>query len=139
MCRLYKALYGLKHAPRAWFHRLSKKLTTLDFTSYKSDSSLFFSITSMHTTFILFYVDDILVTSSSQQFIQMVIHELDKTFTIKDLGHLHYFFGIEAQPITIGLLLTQTKYTYDLLLRTHLDNSKPMHTYYPHITPFKKS
>ena len=108
-------------------------------TNYQSDSSLFFSITSMHTTFILFYVDDILVTSSSQQFIQMVIHELDKTFTIKDLGHLHYFFGIEAQPITIGLLLTQTKYTYDLLLRTHLDNSKPIHTYYTHITPFKKS
>ena len=136
---LNKSLYGLKQAPRAWFHRLSKKLTNIGFNSCKSDSSLFFSITQSHTTFSLVYVDDILVTSSSQQHMQTIIHELDTTFTIKDLGNLHYILGIEAQLTSTGLLLTQTKYTRDLLLHTHLDNSKLVHTPITPTLPLSKT
>ncbi|RVW39690.1 Retrovirus-related Pol polyprotein from transposon RE2 [Vitis vinifera] len=42
VCRLHKALYGLKQAPRAW-------------------------ITSTHTTYILVYVDDILIIGSNAE------------------------------------------------------------------------
>ena len=41
LCKLEKSLYGLKHAPRAWFARLSGKLQELGFVPSKADVSLF--------------------------------------------------------------------------------------------------
>jgi hypothetical protein len=67
VCKLDNALYGLKQAPRAWYARLSTKLCDLGFKASKSDTSLF--IYSKHgvTIFMLIYVDDIIVTSSSPE------------------------------------------------------------------------
>jgi hypothetical protein len=41
ICKLDKALYGLNQSPRAWFARLSIKLTALGFVPSKADTSLF--------------------------------------------------------------------------------------------------
>lgn len=40
------------------------------------------------------YVDDILVTNSSQTIITYVINDLNINFSIKDLGLIHCFLGI---------------------------------------------
>lgn len=42
VCKLDKALYGLKHAPRAWYSKLIIQLQELGFTPSKVDTSLFF-------------------------------------------------------------------------------------------------
>jgi hypothetical protein len=42
VCKLVKALCGLKQAPRAWYSRLSSKLQSLVFSVPKADTSLFF-------------------------------------------------------------------------------------------------
>lgn len=47
---------------------------------------------------------------------------------MKDLGDLHFFLGIEAKRTSTALVLTQTKYTLDLLTRTHMQDSKPCPT-----------
>jgi hypothetical protein len=39
--KLSKAIYGLKHASRAWYSRLSNKLISLEFHASKVDVSLF--------------------------------------------------------------------------------------------------
>ena len=65
---------------------------------------------------------------SSSQYISTLIQDLHHTFSYKDLGPLHYFLGIETNPTTHGLLLTQTKYTHDLLTPTRLEHFKPTHT-----------
>lgn len=41
VCKLHKALYGLKHAPRAWFHRFATYISSLGFIGSKTDTSLF--------------------------------------------------------------------------------------------------
>ena len=48
----------------------------LGFKSTKSDQSLFVSITLQHPTFILVYVDDILVTRSNDIEVQKLIDKL---------------------------------------------------------------
>lgn len=63
--QIAKALYGLKQAPRAWFERLVATLKKFGFCSSRCDNSLFICNTRDHKTFVLFYVDDILVTGSS--------------------------------------------------------------------------
>ncbi|MCI33144.1 retrovirus-related pol polyprotein from transposon tnt 1-94, partial [Trifolium medium] len=41
VCRLRKALYDLKQAPRAWFAKFHKTITRLSFSSSAHDSALF--------------------------------------------------------------------------------------------------
>ena len=73
----------------------------------------------------LIYVDDIIVTSSSQDAVKVLIEALKKDFALKDLGDLHYFFGIEVERKQNGdLLLTQEKYAMDLLSRVGMSNCK---------------
>jgi hypothetical protein len=86
VCRLYKAIYGLKHAPRAWYSRLSMKLQQLGFTPSKDDISLFFLCNKDVTMFILVYVDDIVVASSSQTATMALLRNLEKEFALKILA-----------------------------------------------------
>jgi hypothetical protein len=65
LCRLDKALYGLKQAPRAWHARLSSVLVVLGFTPSTADTSLFMLRRPDITLYLLVYVDDIIVVSSS--------------------------------------------------------------------------
>ncbi|XP_071679420.1 uncharacterized mitochondrial protein AtMg00810-like [Lolium perenne] len=67
------------------------------------------------TMFLLVYVDDIIVASSSDLAITRLVKNLNDNFAIKDLGDLHYFLGIEVKRTRNGLLLTQQKYATDLL------------------------
>jgi hypothetical protein len=115
ICKLNKALYGLKQTPRAWYSRLSSKLIALGFQASKSDTSLFFYSHGSTHVFLLVYVDDIIVASSSEQATKALLQDLQKEFALKDLGDLHYFLGIEVTKIKNGLLLTQEKYASDLL------------------------
>lgn len=64
-----------------------------------------------YITLVGVYVDDILVTGSNKQEINFLKQHLHKTFTIKDLGSLHYFLGIEVIYSDKGLVHTQHKYT----------------------------
>ena len=75
VCRLNKSLYGLKQATRAWYSRFATFLLTLGFTESeaKSDSSLFIYRRGDETAYLLLYVDDIVLTASSQQLLQRVI------------------------------------------------------------------
>ena len=64
LCNLHKAIYGQKQAPRSWFQKLSHTLSSLGFSSTKSDSSLFIKTNAQTTLFVLIYVDNILITGS---------------------------------------------------------------------------
>lgn len=66
VCHLHKSLYGLKQEPQAWFDKLQQVLVRLGFSFSKSDASVFFNVTTRCSTFVLVYVDDILVTGSDQ-------------------------------------------------------------------------
>ena len=113
--RLKRALYGLKQAPRVWFHRFSSFLLKLGFLSSRADSSLFVYHSLVGTVYLLLYVDDMVITRSNSSMVQSLITVLSKEFSMKDLGDLHYFLGVEVQANEKGLFLNQTKYALDLL------------------------
>ena len=87
----------------------------LGFSPSKADTSLFLFDKSGITMFVLIYVDDIIVTSSSDHAISALLRDLNKSFAIKDLGNLHYFLGMEVKKVHNGLHLTQEKYATDIL------------------------
>uniref|UniRef100_A0A2N9FV07 Reverse transcriptase Ty1/copia-type domain-containing protein n=1 Tax=Fagus sylvatica TaxID=28930 RepID=A0A2N9FV07_FAGSY len=115
VCRLHKALYNLKQAPRAWFARLSSRLNELGFLPSKSDSSLFILRTPHLMCFVLIYMDDIIVTCSDSSAITSFISQLGTKFAVKDLGPLNFFLGVKVLFVSGGLLLSQHRYITDLL------------------------
>jgi hypothetical protein len=65
--------------------------------------------------FLLVYVDNIIVASSSSAAVTSLLQDLQGDFALKDLGPLHYFLGVEVQHTADALCLNQSKYTHDLL------------------------
>lgn len=128
VCRLRRSLYGLRQAPRQWYSKLVHNLTLLGFTSSNADSSLFIFRKGEHVIFLLVYVDDILVTGSDPLIIQHMVTVLQAAFSIKDLGTLDYFLGMEASWQPAGLLLTQRKYIQDLLVKAKMKDCKGLTT-----------
>jgi histone deacetylase 1/2 len=124
VCKLDKAIYGLKQAPRAWYSRLSHKLFELGFTSSKADTSLFIYNKNGITMYMLIYVDDIIVTSSSSDAVAALLKNLRSDFALKDLGELHYFLGIEVKKVSDDILLNQAKYALDLLTKVGMKDCK---------------
>lgn len=124
VCRLRKALYGLKQAPRAWYEALKRTLLAAGFRNSVADTSLFTYSHGQHLVYILVYVDDIVVTGSIISLVNQFITMLAKRFSIKDLGHISYFLGIEATQTSKGLHLMQNKYIQDLLAKTNMLNAK---------------
>ena len=104
VCKLDKAIYGLKQTPHAWYQKLSTKLQDLGFASSKADTSLFIFRKDGVTTYVLIYVDDLVIMSSSESSIGNLLSQFHQSFSFKDLGPLHYFFGIEVPADTGGSL-----------------------------------
>nr|GFB14970.1 retrovirus-related Pol polyprotein from transposon TNT 1-94 [Tanacetum cinerariifolium] len=115
VCRLRKSLYGLKQALRNWYHKFTTFLLSLNFKQSKADHSLFIYENTNTTVIVLIYVDDVIITGNCPNKIQEVKKQLDKEFSIKDLGTLKYFLGIEVVKTKDGLVLSQRKYTLDIL------------------------
>lgn len=73
--------------------------------------------------YFLVYVDDLILTGNDDLFIQKFLDQLSYWFSIKDLGHLSYFLGVEVVCDSGGLRLNQHKYLLDLLSKNNMDAS----------------
>ncbi|GKC68057.1 ribonuclease H-like domain-containing protein [Tanacetum coccineum] len=122
------SLYGLKQAPRTWFHRFVAYAIKVRFSPSKRDSSLFIYKCGTNKEFLLIYVDEIVLSTSSTALLQNIILSLHKEFEMTDLGALIYLLGISITRDTTGIFLSQNKYAMDILERAHALNCNPTRT-----------
>lgn len=94
------------------------------FSSAKSDQSLFIQVTSDWSLVVLVYVDDILITISSQSVVESLVQKLNSLSALKDLGEVDYFLGIQVKSTENGIHLSQKKYVTDLLCKTKMQYAK---------------
>nr|GEY33238.1 ribonuclease H-like domain-containing protein [Tanacetum cinerariifolium] len=132
---LDRSLYGLKQAPRACFQRFAAYITTVGFTPIRCDSSLFIYKHGDDTAFLLLYVDDIVLTASSDRLLQHIIASLHREFSMTDLGALNYFLGISVTRDSSGMFLSHRKYAMEILELAHMVGCNPSRT--PVDTEFK--
>eukprot|EP00253_Pinus_taeda_P029826 PITA_29826 len=57
--------------------------------------------------------------------INHVKSNLKKKYEMRDLGHLHYFLGLQVLQSKEGISLSQSKYVCDLLHHLHMEDYKP--------------
>ncbi|GKA97812.1 ribonuclease H-like domain-containing protein [Tanacetum coccineum] len=82
----------------------------------------------MDTTYLILYVDDIMLTTSSQSLLQQIITSLHKEFAMTDLGSLNYFLSISVTQDSSGIFLSQKKYAIEILKRAYMVNYNPSRT-----------
>lgn len=73
MCWLNKSLCRPKQVPRAWFSRFKASSRDLGSIDLKSDASLFTRFIDGEVFYILVYVDDLVITGSSNSQIDTLI------------------------------------------------------------------
>ena len=65
VCRLRRALYGLKQTPRAWFAKFSSTISQDGFSRSFFNTTLFLRLFDHGITILLWYVDDMIITGYS--------------------------------------------------------------------------
>ena len=94
VCQLNKSIYGLKQAANNWYKELANFLLRQGFTRSRNDHCLFARSEAEDHTFILVWVDDIIVASRSVTVVSDVKKALEATFHMEDRGRLHCFLGL---------------------------------------------
>jgi len=128
VCKLRKAIYGLRHAPSCWFSKLTNALKKYGFKHSYADYSLFVYCKRVMELRVLIYVDDLLVCGNDEKLVTKFKDYLSRCFHMKDLGKLKYFLGIEVGRGEEEFVLSQRKYALDLVADAGLLGSKPVET-----------
>ena len=70
-------------------------------------------------------MDDIIVTGSNPSHVSELVLQLEKEFAMKDLGHLHFFLGVEVKYVVE--LLDKTEMTFAKAIATPLAQKHGLH------------
>lgn len=124
--RLKKALYGLRQESRQWHHKLSITLVSIVFCHSKADYSLYSKVCNESITLVLIYVDDILISGNCIAAISDLKKILSSHFTMKDMGPVSYFLGLEIDRSEAGFFISQRKYVMDLLKEFGMRGTTPL-------------
>ena len=81
VCHLKKAIYGLCQAPQAWYNELRSFLISIGFLKSYSNTSLFIQRYGGHVIYLVVYVDDIIVTGTSEPHVSEFITSLVDLFS----------------------------------------------------------
>jgi hypothetical protein len=126
VCRLKKALYSLKQAPRAWSNKIGQYLVTSGFQTSNANFSLYVKKTDHGIVVIVIYVDDLIIIGDSDADISDLKKLLKQKFEMKDLGELRYFFGIKVIKSPKGIWLLQRQYALNKLSEYGMTSCKPI-------------
>ncbi|CAI7885450.1 unnamed protein product [Closterium sp. NIES-54] len=87
----------LKKAPRQWYLKLRGVLEEIGFTPSSADHSLFMIGEGEERSFMVVYVDDILIFSPSSDLVKEVMLKLQDKFKCKALGDVSFYLGLHIE------------------------------------------
>ena len=126
VCKLLRTIYGLRQASRRWNIHFEKTIKEFDFIKNIDEPCVYKKVSGSAVTFLVLYVDDILLIGNDILMLQSVKVWLSTNFTMKDLGEASYILGIkiyrDRSRRMIGL--TQGTYIEKVLKRFSMENSK---------------
>eukprot|EP00253_Pinus_taeda_P013886 PITA_13886 len=124
VCRLKKALYELKQAPRAWYNRIDSYLLENRFDKCEGEPTLYIKEKDGKILIVVLYVDDVIFTGNDEYLIEYFKTVLKLEFEITDMGLLKYFLGIEVEQNGNEIFISQEKYVNEVLERFNMQDNK---------------
>ena len=131
VCKLKKALYGLRQGSRQWYIKFDTYIQSQGYVRSQEDHCLYTKKLNDGSLIILvLYVDDMLIAGKSKDEITMLKNALSKQFAMKDLGDAHHFLGIRIKrDRKRGILeLCQEEYIHKVLQRFNMQGGKSLST-----------
>ncbi|GJS31612.1 retrotransposon protein, putative, ty1-copia subclass [Tanacetum coccineum] len=95
VCKLKHSIYGLKQASRQWNKRFDDEIKKFGFTQNRDEPCVYLKASGSNVTFLILYVDDILIMGNNIPMLQDVKSYLGRCFAMKDLGEAAYILGIK--------------------------------------------
>ncbi|KAJ9546683.1 hypothetical protein OSB04_019226 [Centaurea solstitialis] len=126
VCKLLKSIYGLKQASRSWNLHFDERIKEFSFTKSEFEPCVYTKFSGSIVTFLVLYVDDILLIGNDVPTLQSVKSWLSKCFQMKDLGEAAYILGIKIYRNRSKRLigLSQSTYIDKILKKFRMDESK---------------
>nr|GFA51428.1 putative ribonuclease H-like domain-containing protein [Tanacetum cinerariifolium] len=122
--KVAKALYGLHHAPRAWYERLSTFLLKHVYRRGSMDQTLFIKKDSNDIMLVQVYIEDIIFGSTRKDWSEEFKTLMQSEFEMSSMGPLTFFLGLQVDQRLDGIFIHQEKYVAETLKKFDLDNSK---------------
>ena len=126
VCKLRKSIYGLKQASRSWNIRFDEAVKAYGFIKNMDEPCVYNKVSRSVISFLVLYVDDILLIGNDIGMLSSVKVWLSQTFSMKDLGEASYILGIrvyrDRPKRMIGL--SQALYIDKILKRFSMEDSK---------------
>ena len=99
-------------------------LLSQNFERCKYDTNVYLQKYEVNFMIIFLYFDDILIMGSTLSSIVVIKTALQEVFEMNDLGLLRQFLGLEITQYFDGIMVTQSKYTSDLLIKFNIADCK---------------
>lgn len=127
VCKLKKALYGLKDSPKNWNKKFHSVMCKLGFVRCDYEYCLYSRNKDGCKTYLMLYVDDLLLASSEASELETVKQMLSTNFKMKDLGLICHYLGIHiSQNLREGTIkIDQENYLKNVLKNFNMSECKP--------------
>lgn len=128
VCRLKKAIYGLKQASRSWNEVFTNFLKEFNLKQLYTDCCVFANYNCNFNKggtvlVVAIYVDDGLILSNQKHLMHQVVYHLSKKFEINTM-QLESFVGLQIKQTDNAILLHQQNYINRVLTRFEMDQAK---------------
>lgn len=126
LCKLRKAIYGLRQASQAWINEFESFMKEHKFSSSEADACLYRKDKSngRGTIYVLNYVDDILIASSSTADIEEFKLKIKRRYKTREIGDIKRFVGLEINRRENYITISQG-HIKKLLKANGLEMAKP--------------
>ncbi|KAG8493075.1 hypothetical protein CXB51_010384 [Gossypium anomalum] len=95
ICKLQRSIYGLKQASRSWNLRFNDAIKEFGFIKNEYEPCVYKKVSGSTITFLVLYVDDILIMGNDIPTLQSTKTWLGSCFSMKDLGEATYILGVK--------------------------------------------
>jgi Reverse transcriptase (RNA-dependent DNA polymerase) len=112
ICKLLRSIYGLKQVPRSWNLRFDEEVKKFIFIRCEEEPCVYRKTSGSVITFLILYVDDILLMGNDILLLQLAKSSLKKVFSIKYLGETVYILGIKIYRDRSKRLIKLSQSTY---------------------------
>lgn len=130
VCKIKRALYGLRISPKRWNEKFTEIVGLLGLVNDDHDPCLFTWRDGNRLAILILYVDDMLIASNDREKLLNIKTKLKEVFEITDLGEPQDFLGmkIRRDRRTKSMTITQTDYIERILENYDFSDIHPKYT-----------